>query len=139
MRIKLSLLFLLIISTSVYSRIIVTDQPVDLLIVGKAYFGLLSDDGVIEYTDDGSFIINSRGFVVDRFGRKLYPSIKLPTQSATVNINLQGQVDAYIKGKENAIRLGQIALFKPDGHGNYIDITSSNHQIEIHQGKLYIK
>lgn len=139
MFIKFCLLSLLIISTSVYSRIAVTNRPVDLLIVVKASLRVLGDNGLLECTRDGSFIINRNGHVVDSFGRKLYPGFEIPQYTISINIDLDGQVDIYLKGKKKSVRIGQIGLFISDDNQDYSNVTGTDHGIEIHQGKLYIK
>jgi flagellar basal-body rod protein FlgG len=117
----------------------VTNQPVDLLIVGEASLGVINEDSKVEYTKDGSFVINRNGDIVDSFGRKLYPGFKIPKNTQSVNIDFEGQVDIYLKGQKKPVRIGQVAIFKNEDNDTYINITGSDHQIEIHQGKLYVK
>jgi flagellar basal body rod protein FlgG len=139
MYIKALLLSVFLTSTSALSRIVVTNQPFDLLIVGKASFGLIEESGNLAYTTNGSFIVNKDGLIVNRLGQKLFPGIKLPKETLSINIDLNGQVEVYLKEKKSPKYLGQVAVFKKEDNKTYTNITGNDDNVEVHQGKLYLE
>jgi flagellar basal-body rod protein FlgG len=59
-----------------------TDDPMDLAIQGKGFFEVLTPDGTLAYTRDGSFQIDSAGRMVTATGYTLQPGITIrPAES----------------------------------------------------------
>jgi flagellar basal-body rod protein FlgG len=91
---------------------IITNAPFDLMINGEGFFGLLLPNNEIKYTRDGSFSVDAQGFIVNKQGYKLFPGMALPPNTSSVNIGLNGQLDAYLPGQTEPQNLGQVAIFQ---------------------------
>ena len=134
------LLFLLVLSFSAQSRIVTTNQPFDIMLVGNGYFGVIEENGNLSYTRDGSFVASKDGYIVDTFGRKLAPEFKLPDGIKSLNISNDGIVDAYLNSNKK-VNLGKIHLYAKSDSGFFSEVTpyQAPYNLELRQGKQYIK
>lgn len=87
-----------------------TDDPMDLGIQGRGFFEVLTPDGTLAYTRDGSFQIDSTGQMVTATGYTLQPGITIPENSTGVTIGLDGTVSVTQAGNNAATLVGQIGL-----------------------------
>ncbi len=87
-----------------------TGNPFDLAINGKGFFQVEMPDGTYTYTRDGSFKINSQGYIVTNSGLKVYPEISVPENAHSVSISQDGVVTAMLDGQTAPEELGQIEL-----------------------------
>jgi len=87
-----------------------TGNPLDMAINGKGFFQVQMPDGTYTYTRDGSFKINSQGYMVTNSGLKLYPEISIPESANTISISQDGVVSAMLDGQNEPEELGQIEL-----------------------------
>jgi flagellar basal-body rod protein FlgG len=104
-----------------------TDDPMDLAIQGKGFFEVLTPDGTLAYTRDGSFQIDSTGRMVTATG------YTLPENSTGVTIGQDGTVTASQAGSATANVIGVIGLadfINPSGlqakGGNLFQETASS-------------
>ena len=132
----------------------ITENPFDLMIEGKGFFGILMPDQSVAYTRNGSFNVNAQGVLVNNKGYTVMPGFNFPQGTASVNISANGQVDAYLKGQPNPINVGQIPVFTFTNNaglkaigGNLYKVTAAtgppiqnipgeNKSGSIHQGAL---
>lgn len=87
-----------------------TDDPMDLGIQGRGFFEVLTPDGTLAYTRDGSFQIDSTGQMVTATGYTLQPGITIPENSTGVTIGQDGTVSVTQAGNSTASVIGQIGL-----------------------------
>lgn len=114
-------------------NLIKTDNPLDLAVSGKGFFQVLKPDGVIGYTRDGSFQVDSAGQVVTSSGYPLQPSLTVPADTITVTVGIDGVVSATIPGTPTASTIGDIqfasfinpAGLQPDGENLFLESSSS--------------
>lgn len=87
-----------------------TGNPLDMAIDGNGFFQVEMADGSYAYTRDGSFKINSEGYLVNNSGLKVYPEVSLPDNVSSVSISSTGIVSIMLDGKNEAEELGQFEL-----------------------------
>ncbi len=85
-----------------------TENPLDLAILGDGFFQIQQPDGNIAYTRSGIFQVNGDGEVVTTQGYLLEPNITVPDDAVSITINLSGEVFAQISGQTNMTNLGQL-------------------------------
>ena len=87
-----------------------TQNELDLAIVGRGFFQIDLPNGDTAYTRDGTFQINENGEMVTTQGYSVSPSITVPDNALSVDINAEGEVMAKIQGQVAIQNLGQIQL-----------------------------
>lgn len=87
-----------------------TENALDIAVQGKGYFQVTLPDGSTAYTRDGSFKLNDTGIIVTSAGYPVLPSITVPNNATSVNINASGVVQATIQGQPVPSQLGQLQL-----------------------------
>ncbi|MBF0361828.1 MAG: flagellar basal-body rod protein FlgG [Oligoflexia bacterium] len=88
-----------------------TENPLDLMINGEGYFGIISPSNEVKYTRDGSFNVDNQGSIVTRSGHKLFPGITIPPNTTSINISTDGKVDIYTKNQIGPQNVGTIPVF----------------------------
>lgn len=88
----------------------VTSNPLDVAISGKGFFQIQLPNGDTAYTRDGIFQMNENGEIVTTQGYKLDPTIVVPDNATSVEINMNGEVMANIQGQPDQQNLGQIQI-----------------------------
>lgn len=87
-----------------------TGDSLDLAIQGRGFFEVLTPDGTLAYTRDGSFQLDSQGQMVNATGYVLQPGITVPQNATEVTIGQDGTVTASISGTAIPTQLGVIGL-----------------------------
>jgi flagellar basal-body rod protein FlgG len=87
-----------------------TDDQMDLAIQGRGFFEVLTPDGTIAYTRDGSFQVDNQGQMVTATGYQLQPGITIPENTTGITIGQDGTVTASVSGTAAATQLGVITL-----------------------------
>lgn len=87
-----------------------TEDPMDLAIKGRGFFEVLTPDGSLAYTRDGSFQMDSQGQLVTASGYPLQPGITVPANSEGLTIGEDGTVTAVIAGNNAPTQLGVISV-----------------------------
>ncbi len=110
-----------------------TGNPLDLAIDGKGFFQVQMPDGSYAYTRDGSFKVNSEGYLVTNSGLKVYPEISMPEDVSAISISANGLVSVMVNGKNEAEELGQLEMvtfMNPAGleakGGNLFSVTEAS-------------
>lgn len=70
----------------------ITGNDFDLAIQGQGFFALLSQNGTIQYTRDGSFRIDGTGRLISQDGLLVQPPITLPADVLSTTISADGTV-----------------------------------------------
>ena len=88
-----------------------TDNPLNVAIDGRGYFGVKLPNGDTAYTRDGTFNYSSTGQIVTSQGYPIEPSLTVNAKATSVTINQTGQViETLPNGKQNTV--GQLQLFQ---------------------------
>ena len=110
-----------------------TADPMDLAIQGRGFFEVLTPDGTVGYTRDGSFQIDSQGQMVTATGYALQPGITIPPAATGITIGQDGTVTASLPGSSAPTQLGSVSLadfINPSGlqakGGNLFHETASS-------------
>lgn len=87
-----------------------TDNALDIAIEGRGFFQVLTPDGELAYTRDGSFQRNQDGDMVMSNGYLLEPNINVPEDVQTLTVGRDGTISASIPGDAEPVILGEIEL-----------------------------
>jgi flagellar basal-body rod protein FlgG len=85
-----------------------TDQPLDMAINGRGFFQILTPDGTVAYTRDGTFHLNSEGQVVTANGYALEPAIVVPPETQTFTVGQDGTVSVTVFGDPASQVIGNL-------------------------------
>lgn len=85
-----------------------TDQPLDMAINGRGFFQILTPDGTIAYTRDGTFHLNAEGQVVTANGFPLEPAIVVPPETQSFTVGQDGTVSITVAGDAAVQVIGNI-------------------------------
>lgn len=88
----------------------VTDNEMDVAIMGRGFFQVELPDGSTAYTRDGTFQINENGELVTTHGYRILPGITVPAETVNIDINQEGEVLATIQGQTATTNLGQLQM-----------------------------
>lgn len=88
----------------------VTKNPLDLQIEGLGFFQLLTPDGQVVYTRDGSFKKDPTGRVVDKNGNLLQPEITIPSNVTGIDVSATGEVKITVSGNDTPQGIGQLDI-----------------------------
>ncbi|MBL4828140.1 MAG: flagellar basal-body rod protein FlgG [Spongiibacteraceae bacterium] len=88
----------------------ITDNSLDLAIVGRGFFEILTPDGSSAYTRNGQFQISADGEIVTSRGMALQPSITVPDNVQSISISTDGIVEATIFGDAAPQNLGTLQV-----------------------------
>jgi flagellar basal-body rod protein FlgG len=87
-----------------------TDNPLDVAVNGRGYFGVKLPNGDIAYTRDGNFSSSSTGEIVTSQGYPVEPGITVDPTATAITINQTGQViETTAAGKQQTV--GQLHLY----------------------------
>ncbi|MDP3877121.1 MAG: flagellar basal-body rod protein FlgG [Methylobacter sp.] len=85
-----------------------TENSLDVAINGRGFLQILTANGDINYTRDGSLKTSSTGQLVTSNGLTLEPEITIPADAESITIGQDGTVSAQVKGVAEPTVLGQI-------------------------------
>ena len=85
-----------------------TDNPLDMAVNGRGFFQVLTPDGTVAYTRDGSFHLNSDGQIVTSNGNALEPAIVVPAETQTFTVGNDGTVSVTVAGNSQPQIIGNI-------------------------------
>ncbi|MDH1010621.1 flagellar basal-body rod protein FlgG [Pseudomonas nicosulfuronedens] len=85
-----------------------TDNPLDLAVNGRGFFQVLTPDGTVAYTRDGSFHLNSDGQIVTSNGNTLEPAVVVPAETQTFTVGNDGTVSVTVAGNATPQIIGNI-------------------------------
>lgn len=85
-----------------------TEQPLDMAINGRGFFQILTPNGDIAYSRDGSFHLDADGQIVTSNGYPLEPGIVLPDDVQTFTVGEDGTVSISVFGDPGIQQIGNI-------------------------------
>jgi len=114
-------------------NLVQTGNSLDMAIQGRGFFQVLTPEGSLAYTRDGTFQVNADGEVVTAKGFTLDPGITIPEDAQSITISGDGIVSALQPGNSTVTELGtiQIADFvnpaglQPIGQNLFLETGSS--------------
>lgn len=87
-----------------------TENELDVAILGRGFFQVELPDGTTAYTRDGTLQINENGEVVTAHGYRILPGITVPEDTVTIDINAEGEIMATLQGQVAVQNLGQLQM-----------------------------
>jgi flagellar basal-body rod protein FlgG len=102
-----------------------TDNPLNVAIDGRGYFGVTLPSGDTAYTRDGTFNYSATGQIVTNEGYPVEPGITVNPTATAVTINQVGQViETLPNGKQNTV--GQLQLYTFPNEGGLSALGGNN-------------
>jgi flagellar basal-body rod protein FlgG len=92
----------------------ITSNPYDVAINGAGYIPVVSPEGEVQYTRDGSFKQGKDGYLTTRDGWIVGEGIQIPTNCFKFEIKKNGDVLAYDSRGAKAKKVGNIPLIQFD-------------------------
>ncbi|WP_428243646.1 flagellar hook-basal body protein [Gynuella sp.] len=95
-----------------------TDNEMDIAIAGKGFFELISDNGDLLYTRNGSLKINADSILESVNGLPLSALIEVPSDYTSLAVANDGTVLADVPDQKDPVILGQLELahfINPEG------------------------
>ncbi len=86
-----------------------TGNDLDMAIEGRGFFKVLNNAEEL-YTRAGNFTLDSEGYITTSAGDRLQPEISLPGETVLINIQSNGQLNAYGAG-DTILATEQINLY----------------------------
>jgi flagellar basal-body rod protein FlgG len=113
--------------------ILQTDNALDVAVKGRGFFQILTPDGNVAYTRDGTFQRNSQGELVTASGYLVQPSITIPDGAQSITIGTDGVVSIQLAGQTSPSQVGTLETvdfinpvgLQPVGENLYIETASS--------------
>lgn len=114
-------------------NVIQTNNALDMAIQGRGFFQVLTPDGSVAYTRDGSFQVDAQGQMVSSSGYVLQPGITIPQNTLSITIGSDGVVSALAAGSATPTQVGNVQLadfinptgLQPIGENLYVESTAS--------------
>ncbi len=110
-----------------------TAEELDIGIDGAGFIPVTSKEGRVAYTRDGSFAVNSEGYIVTSDGWLVADGIKIPANYQKLKIQLDGTVSVLKKTGSTLEKIGKIPLVSfnnPEGlkkiEGNKVEETQKS-------------
>jgi flagellar basal-body rod protein FlgG len=89
---------------------VITKNPLDLEVEGSGFFQVMTPDGEVAYTRDGSFKKDPNGRVIDKNGNLLQPEITIPPNVSGIEVAPSGEVRTIVGMGDTPQQIGQIDL-----------------------------
>lgn len=99
----------------------ITQRELDVAVDGFSYIPVTQPDGTVAYTRDGSFTLNSQGYIITQRGDLVADGIQVPVNHKKLLIQPDGTVQAQLEGEQSPKTLGKISLVRfanPEGLKN---------------------
>ncbi len=110
-----------------------TENALDVAINGRGFFQILTPDGNLGYTRDGTFQRNAEGEMVTASGYRVQPSIIIPDGAQSITIGGDGIVSVQLSGQPIPAQVGTLETvdfinptgLQPIGENLYLETASS--------------
>ena len=86
----------------------ITENPLDIAILGEGFFQVQTPDGDTAYTRDGTFQINENGELVTVQGYIVDPGVTIPADALSIDINESGEVIVSQPNSTTSTNVGQL-------------------------------
>ena len=87
-----------------------TGNSLDVAVNGRGFFQILTPDGTMAYTRDGSFQVSAQGELVTSSGFAVQPGISIPDGAQSVTIGADGVVSVQLPGQSSPTQVGSLQL-----------------------------
>lgn len=88
-----------------------TNREYDLAINGHGFFKLKKPTGETVYSRSGVFERDKKGYIVDLFGNRLDPAVRVPDNVTAIQVGMDGRIAVAYPGAKSQLRyIGQVRL-----------------------------
>jgi len=116
-----------------------TNREYDLAVNGLGFFKLKTPAGETVYTRSGVFKRDKKGYIVDLFGNRLDPEIRVPDATESIQIGMDGRVSVVYSGSDSQPRyIGQIRLAVFDNPENLNALGNNLYAQTESAGQLHV-
>lgn len=91
-------------------NVVQTGNKLDVAINGRGFFQILTPDGMLGYSRDGSFKLDAQGQLVTSNGYAVQPAISIPDNALSVTIGTDGVVTVQLPNTTDVAQVGQLQL-----------------------------
>jgi flagellar basal-body rod protein FlgG len=110
-----------------------TDNALDVAVKGRGFFQILTPDGNLAYTRDGSFQRNAEGELVTAGGYRVLPRIIIPEGAQSITVGGDGIVTVQLAGQPIPAQVGTLETvdfinpvgLQPIGENLYLETAAS--------------
>jgi len=110
-----------------------TENALDVAVNGRGFFQILTPDGNLAYTRDGTFQRNSEGEMVTASGYRVQPSIIIPEGAQSITFGGDGIVSVKLAGQPIPAQVGTLETvdfinptgLQPIGENLFLETASS--------------
>lgn len=88
----------------------VTEQPLDVAIIGRGFLQIQMPDGTTGYTRNGQLHLNAEGMIVNAGGLVVQPAITIPDGASGLTIGTDGTVSVRLQGEAAPQQIGSLQL-----------------------------
>ena len=88
-----------------------TNRPLDVAVLGEGFLQVSLPSGELRYTRDGALQLNAEGQLVTSTGYTIQPSISIPTDAESVDIEKDGGVNVTVAGTASVVGTIELARF----------------------------
>ena len=114
-------------------NIVQTGNNLDMAIEGRGFFQILTPDGSMAYTRDGTFQIDAQGQMVTAKGYALQPGITIPEDALSITIGKDGVISVSQPGNPTPTEVGTVQLsdfvnpagLQPIGQNLFLETAAS--------------
>lgn len=105
-----------------------TNNPYDLMVNGEGFMGVVTPNGELKYTRDGSFNVDAQGNLVTRAGHKVFPGVVVPPNTMKISISETGVVEAFMRDAVEPMNLG-----------GYLSLLLSIQQVFVRMEEIFLE
>jgi len=122
-----------------------TNRPLDICVEGPGYIPVTQPDGMTAYTRDGSFEVNSQGYLVSKRGDMVGDGIKLPVDYKSLHIDEDGKVSVKTSksglsydtiGKIKLVNFRNPAALKDIGYNKLVATNESGEALKDQESQI---
>lgn len=122
-----------------------TNRPLDICVEGPGYIPVTQPDGMTAYTRDGSFEVNSQGYIVSKRGDMVGDGIKLPADYKSLHIDEDGKVSVKTSksglgydtiGKIKLVNFRNPAALKDIGYNKLVATNESGEPLKDQESQI---
>lgn len=121
----------------------ITDNPLNIAIMGQGFLQVQKTNGDIAYTRDGNLQVNADGVLTNSQGLPIEPEIDIPQGTTNINVGEDGIITGSLPGETETTELGQLTLVNftnpaglmAEGDNLYLETVASGQPVEGNAGE----
>lgn len=115
---------------------LITNNPLDIAVMGAGYIPVTTPTGEIRYTRDGAFMLDKDGFLITKTGDLVGSGIKIDASCEKTEIRENGDVYLYKRLQDEPKYAGTIPIVQFDNPEALKDVGASEFEATEASGKM---